>query len=420
MDQKKLLERFVRYAAVGTQSNRAQAYEKTPSTDCQWELIRLLEKECRDLGIADSEVTPHGFLVARLPANLPPERGEEVPCIGFMAHVDTASDVPGMDVRPVIHENYGGGPIALSGLVIDPADSPSLLRHTGDTIVTSDGTSLLGADDKAGIAAIMSAAEYLIAHPEIVHGEVELIFTPDEETGLGMDRFPLDKIRSSAAYTLDGDGEGTIESECFNAFRVEARFTGKVIHVGHARGKLANAVFMACHFVELLPRSESPEATDGTFGYYCPMEIKGSLEEAVVEIFLRDFDDKEIARRRAALKVFAGAVEAAFPGGKVSLTEEEQYRNMRGAFQKDPRILEYLSRAVKEAGAQPVYKRIRGGTDGARLSEKGVPAPNIFMGGENFHSRAEWVSLRAMGRAAQTVVNLARIWAGPAIPGLDS
>jgi tripeptide aminopeptidase len=411
MDQKKLLARFVRYAAIGTQSNRAAAHGKTPSTDCQWELIRLLEKECRELGIADTGLTPQGFLIARLPSNLPPGRKEKVPCIGFMAHVDTASDAPGMRVRPVIHENYGGGPIRLSGLVLDPADNPLLLRHTGDTIVTSDGTSLLGADDKAGIAAIMGAAEYLALHPEIARGDLELIFTPDEETGLGMDRFPLDKIRCAAAYTLDGDGEGTVEAECFNAVRVEARFTGKVIHIGHARGKLANAVAMACRFVELLPRSESPEATDGAYGFFCPMEIRGTLEEAAVEIFLRDFDEKEIARRLAALKAFALAVEAAFPGGEVRLKEEAQYRNMRGAFQKDPRILEYLVRAVKLTGIEPVCKSIRGGTDGARLSEKGVPTPNLFMGGGNFHSRTEWVSLRAMSRAAQTVVNLARIWA---------
>ena len=240
---------------------------------------------------------------------------------------------------------------------------------------------------------------------------MELIFTPDEETGLGMDRFPLGRIHSVAAYTLDGDGEGAIEAECFNAEKVEVRFFGKAIHIGHARGKLANAVAMACRFVELLPRNESPEATDGNFGYYCPMEIKGSLEEASLEIFLRDFDSSEITRRASALEAFAAAVEAAFPGGKVTLRREEQYRNMKAAFRKDPRVLGCLARAVEETGISPVFKSIRGGTDGARLSEKGIPTPNIFMGGHNFHSRAEWASLSAMCRAAETVVNLARIWA---------
>jgi tripeptide aminopeptidase len=410
--RQKLLERFLRYAAIGTQSNRRAADEKTPSTDSQWELIRLLERECRDMGIPDVEVNNDGFLIARLPSNLPPERKDKVPCVGFMAHVDTASDVPGAPVHPRIHENYDGTAILLSGgLSIDPGDNPSLVRYKGDTIITSDGTTLLGADDKAGIAAIMSAAEYLVVHPEIPRGEAEFIFTPDEETGKGMDRFPLEKIRSAAAYTLDGDGEGTVESECFNAWKAEIRFTGRVIHIGHARGRLANAVAMAARFVELLPRSESPEATDGVFGYYCPMEIRGTLEEALVEVYLRDFDETEIRRRLEALKTFAAAVEAAFPGGRVQVKEEEQYRNMRDTFRRNPHVLENLSRAVRQTGIEPVYKSIRGGTDGARLSEKGVPAPNIFMGGENFHARTEWAALSAMTRAAETVVNLLRIWA---------
>jgi tripeptide aminopeptidase len=405
-----LLDRFIRYASIGTQSSRAKASQKTPSTDCQWELIRLLEKECRDLGL-DAAADERGFLIARLASNLPARMKGKVPCIGFMAHVDTASDVPGSPVRPRVHENYDGAAIALNGVTIDPAENPALLRYKGDTIITSDGTTLLGADDKAGVAAIMSAAAYLLAHPEIPHGEAEFIFTPDEETGMGMDHFPLEKIRCAAAYTLDGDGEGTVEAECFNAWKTEAYFSGKVIHIGHARGRLTNAVSMAARFVDMLPASESPEATDGMFGYYCPMNIKGTLEEAVVEIFLRDFSEKEITRRRAALKAFAAAVEQAFPGGRVRLKEEEQYRNMKNAFQKDARILTYLDRAVRETGIEPVHKSIRGGTDGARLSEKGIPTPNIFMGGENFHSRTEWVSLSVMARAAQTVVNLARIWA---------
>jgi tripeptide aminopeptidase len=364
------------------------------------------------MGLQDVELDRNGFLIARLPSNLPPRLAGKTPCIGFMAHVDTASDVPGSVVKPRIHENYSGGVIELSGgLTLDPAENPSLLRCKGEVIITSDGTSLLGADDKAGVAAIMNAAEYLLAHPEIPHGEAELIFTPDEETGRGMDRFPREKLRSKAAYTLDGDGEGTIEAECLTAWKAEAKFHGKVIHIGHARGKLVNAVSMASRFVELLPQSESPEATDGAFGYYCPMEISGSLEEATLEIYLRDFDEAHIHRRREALQSFARAIEGAFPGGKVEITEEEQYRNMKEAFCKDPRVLEYLSRAVRETGIEPVYKSIRGGTDGARLSEMGIPTPNIFMGGENFHSKTEWLSLPALVRASQTVVNLLCIWA---------
>jgi tripeptide aminopeptidase len=407
----RLLERFLRYAAIGTQSDRHAAGEKTPSTDCQWKLIRILEKELRECGIADVTVNAEGFLVARLPSNLP--RPSSVPCVGFIAHVDTAADVPGTDVRPRVHENYDGLPIRLEdGVVLDPADNPRLSRFAGDTIVTSDGTTLLGADDKAGIAAIVSAAEYLAAHPEIPCGEIEFIFTPDEETGKGMDRFPMELIRSKAAYTLDGDGEGTVEAECFNAYRLDVKFTGRVIHIGHARGRLANAVAMAAMFVGLLPRSESPEATDGRFGYYCPMEIKGSLEEASVEVYLRDFEAADIRRRIDAAKAFAAAVEAAFPGGRVVVTEEKQYLNMRDAFRADQRVVAFLDEAVRAAGIEPVYKSIRGGTDGARLSERGIPTPNIFAGGENFHSRTEWAALSAMTRAAETVVNLARIWGG--------
>lgn len=405
----RLLERFLRYVAVGTPSDRQAAAERTPSTDCQWELIRMLEGELKDLGISDLEVSPQGFVIARLPAN---RSRSPAPRIGFIAHVDTAADVPGLDVKPRVHRNYNGGPISLEGgLVLDPAENPELTRYRGDTIITSDGTSLLGADNKAGVAAIISAAEYLLAHPEIPRPELELIFTPDEETGRGMDRFPRDLVRSEAAYTLDGDGEGVIEAECFNAYRLEVEFTGRVIHVGYARGKLANAAAMAAMFVGLLPRSESPEATDERFGYYCPMAIQGNLEKASVELILRDFEEEEIQRRIAATRAFAAATEAAFPGGKAVVKEERQYRNMRDAFRRDPRILDYLDQAVRTTGFEPVYTSIRGGTDGARLSEWGIPTPNIFSGGRNFHSLSEWTALSAMTRAAEVVVNLARIWA---------
>jgi tripeptide aminopeptidase len=408
--RERLLARFLRYAAVGTPSDRHSADTKTPSTDSQWELIRLLEGELKEIGVPEVDVDERGFLVARLPSNLP--AGRSVPCIGFIAHVDTASDVPGLEVKPLVHRDYEGGALRLpAGGVLDPGDNPELSRYRGDTVITSDGSTLLGADDKAGVAAIVSAAEYLAAHPEIPHGEIEIIFTPDEETGKGMDRFPLDRVRSKIAYTLDGDGEGTVESECFNAYFIKAVFKGIVFHVGHARGKLVNAVSMAARFITLLPQNESPEATDGRFGYYCPMEIKGNLEEASLEIYLRDFNAGEIRRRIDAVHAYAKAVEAAYPGGKIEVTSEKQYINMRDFFRDDPRIVGYLEEAVRASGIEPVYKSIRGGTDGARLSEKGIPTPNIFAGGMNFHSRTEWVALSAMTRAAEVVVNLARIWA---------
>jgi tripeptide aminopeptidase len=401
----------LRYAEIGTQSDRRFAAEKTPSTDTQWTLIRLLEQELKDLGVLDLEVTREGFVLARLPANT--ANPEAAARIGFMAHVDTASDVPGDNVRPQVHENYAGGPISLrEGVVLNAETAPSLAAYVGDTIVTSDGTTLLGADDKAGVAALMSALEHLLAHPEISRPHLEFIFTPDEETGRGMDRFPLEKIRSKVAYTLDGDGEGAVEAECFNAYKVTVEFTGSAIHIGYGRGRLVNAISMAAHFLSSVPRTESPEATDGIYGYYCPLEISGDLASAHIEFFLRDFEITEIVRRVEALKAFGKSTEAAFPGGRVRVTEEKQYLNMRDSFREDARIVDFLDEAIRRTGREPHHASIRGGTDGARLSELGVPTPNLFAGGSNFHALTEWVPLSAMTRAAETVVNLAEIWAG--------
>lgn len=405
-----LLDRFLRYAKIGTPSDRHAAESRTPSSDCQWELIRLLEKELREIGLSDVTVDERGFLVARLPSNLP--AGRNVPCIGFMAHVDTASDAPGTGVKPLVHSNYDGRVLELgAGVAVDPSEDPTLLEFRGDTIVTSDGTTLLGADDKSGVAAIVSAVSWLHSHPGIPRGEIEVLFTPDEETGKGMDHFPFDLVRSKVAYTLDGSGQGTVEAECFNAYRAEVRFKGSVVHLGSARGKLVNAVSMAAHFTSLLPRTESPEATDGKFGYYCPIEIKGDLGEAVLEVYLRDFESADMTRRLKALAAFAKATEASFPGGTVTLKEEKQYLNMREAFLRDSRIVDFLDDAIRKTGIEPRHESIRGGTDGARLSEHGIPTPNVFAGGSNFHSCREWVPLSAMTRAAETVVNLASIWA---------
>lgn len=412
--RERLLERFLRYVAIGTPSDRRLAAERTPSTESQWKLIRLLETELRQAGLTEVTVNPEGFVVGRLATNITPAgtAAGKAPRIGFIAHVDTASDVPGEDVRPRVHRDYDGGPIPLEGgVVLDPAENPRLSLYRGDTIITSDGTTLLGADDKSGVAAMMSAAEYLVSHPEIPRPDLEFIFTPDEETGRGMDRFPRSLVRSQAAYTLDGDGEGVVEAECFNAYRLVAEFSGRVFHIGSARGRLANAVAMAAMFVGLLPRNESPEATDERFGYYCPMEIAGNLEKASVEVYLRDFEEEEIRRRIQGIRAFAAAVEAAFPGGKVGLREEKQYLNMREAFRRDPRVIDFLGEAVRATGMEPVFKSIRGGTDGARLSEWGIPTPNIFSGGDNYHSRTEWAALSAMTRAAEVVVRLSEIWA---------
>ena len=276
---------------------------------------------------------------------------------------------------------------------------------------STDGTTLLGADDKAGIAEIMTAAEFILSHPEIRHGPIEIIFTPDEETGKGMNLFPLKKLRSVACYTLDGGKSAEIEAECFTAYQVHAEFTGKVIHIGAARGKLANAVSMAGSFISMLPRSESPEATDEWFGYYCPLEMSGGLEKAFVDVYLRDFTDSGMERRIATVKALAAAVEAQFPLGAVRLDIKKQYLNMRKKLDERPEVLEKLMDAVRRAGADPYIKPIRGGTDGARLTEMGIPTPNIFTGGYNYHSRYEWASVAEMALAVDTIVELVQLWA---------
>jgi len=403
-----ILKRFVRYAEITTTSDRSK--DVTPSTDCQWDLLRLLESELRELGVKDIDLNEHGYLIARLESNT----ADDVPVIGFMAHVDTSSDVSGTNVKPQIYENYNGQPIVLKNdIVIDPADDADLGRYEGHTIITSDGTTLLGADDKAGVAEIMTAVKYFADNPDVKHGTIEIIFTPDEETGKGMDLFPREKLESVFCYTLDGGEEGEIDSECFNAYGVLVEFTGRVIHLGSARGELVNAVTMAAAFVSMLPQNESPEATDERFGYYCPLEMKAELGTAEVDLFLRDFDLVEIERRIEAIKVFAAAIEARFPGGKVKVTPKKQYLNMKEHMQKIPEGMDFLLKAAGQAGVESKFEIIRGGTDGARLAEMGIPTPNIYTGGHNFHSCREWAVLSTMEKSCNTIINLVKLWAQP-------
>ena len=330
--EKLLVPRFMRYVRYWTESDRH--VEETPSSPGQWELAKALRDELLGLSLTDVELTDHCYVIARLP----PSPGKETaPAVGFLAHIDTASDVSGKDVKPQLVHRYDGEKISFpDGLALDPAQEPGLPAQKGGAIIHSDGSTLLGADDKAGVAEIMAAAEYLASHPEIEHGPVEIIFSPDEETGKGLPGFPLEKIKSTACYTLDGGPIGEIEAECFNAWKADVECRGKVIHVGAARGILANAALMAASFAVMLPRSESPEATDGYYGYYCPMEIKGDLENADLEVYLRDFDTAGMKRRLAALESFAKTVEAQFPGGKVIVKAEPQYYNMKDKIDEQP------------------------------------------------------------------------------------
>ena len=345
-----IVPRFLNYVIYDTESDHHA--EETPSMFGQWNLARALRDELLTLGLKDVKVTDHCYVIARLPPSPGFEKAgkENAPCVGFLAHLDTAGDVSGKDVKPQLVKNYDGEKIAFAGgLFLDPANEPDLAAQKDKAIIHSDGTTLLGADNKAGIAEIMAAVEYLVKNPEIAHGPVEIIFTPDEETGKGLPEFPLDEIKSAACYTVDGGPMGEIESECFNAWKADIEFHGRVIHLGKARGILANAALMASTFATLLPRSESPEATDGYYGYYCPMEISGGLENASLEVYLRDFDLENMKRRIDALETFAKTVEMQFPGGKVIVKTQPQYYNMKLKVDEKPVVLDRLKQAMENA-----------------------------------------------------------------------
>ena len=399
-----LMSRFLRYAEVHTTSDPHVAH--TPTTSTQFDLARLLVAELDELGVDGVTLTDTCTVIARVPGTAPGTP------IGFVAHLDTAPDFPGDNVQPQVHANYDGEPIRLNNeLILDPNEYPMLGRYVGDTIITTDGRTLLGSDDKAGIAEIMTAVRYLLDHPQINHPDLEIAFTPDEETGRGLVSFPFADLASRYCFTVDGTDEGSIETSCFTAYRAVITFTGKPIHPGHARGKLTNAVTMASAFVSMLPRSESPEATDGEYGFYCPTEISGGLANAEVRLIVRDFRMAEVERRLEFLKSAAAAVEGAFPGGSVSISLERQYVNMAEFLRPHPHVVEAMEEAIRLTGMEPTVHSIRGGTDGARLSEQGIPTPNLFTGGQNLHGPHEWIALSAMVRAAKTVINLVQLFA---------
>jgi tripeptide aminopeptidase len=412
MDNKILSEdlktRFVRYASVDTQSNPNTVNEMHPSTKIQFDLIHMLEKELKELGIEDVVVDEHGILIAHLPSNV-----ENAPCIGLMAHVDTADAVKGNGVKPQIIESYDGGDITLkSGLVIKKDENEQLEQYVGQTLITSDGTTLLGADDKAGVSEIMSAVKILINDDSIKHGEVEIIFTCDEETGCGMDVFPYDKLHCQYCFTVDGGTRYEIEKECFNASHADITFIGKSYHTGDARGRLVNALTLAGKYISSLPQSESPEATDGRYGFYCPLSIEGSLDKASLGVFMRDFDLDQLKRRESVLKTLASSLEALYPGAKIDVEIRTQYYNMVEVSNKNPKVIDSIFEAGKRLGFPLFDSIIRGGTDGARMAnESGIPCPNIFTGGHNFHSLNEWAALPAMVDSTNLIVEIIKIGA---------
>jgi tripeptide aminopeptidase len=400
-----VLERFLRYVRIDTQADEdSRTY---PSTAKQLDLSRLLVDELRTLGLDDVELTEHGYVFATLPGS------EGAPVIGLIAHVDTTPETPGAGVSPIVHVNYAGGAIVLPGdpsQVIDPAEEAELAARVGHDIVTSDGTTLLGADDKAGVAEIMAAVAHLRNTPE-PRATVRIAFTVDEEVGRGTDYFDLEAFGAEAAYTLDGSGIGELEIETFSARQVRVIIRGRGAHPGSAKGKLVNAVKLAADFVASLPQGAlSPETTEGREGFVHPSRVNASVEEAVVTLIVRDHDHALLEEHTEVVRRLALAIEEREPRARVAVEVQETYRNMRLAIDGHPRVVTAAEEAIRRAGIEPVRSLIRGGTDGARLSEKGLPTPNLFTGGQNYHSTREWASVQDMAAAAATVVELVRVW----------
>ena len=378
-------DRFIRYTTYDTMSDGNASGNRRPTTEGQEELLLVLKKELEELGLEiyyGEEKVVMGVLKGNSSGTT----------IGFMAHVDTADDCNGNGVKAKVWSNYDGGVIELEdGVVLDPEKDKDLL-YKGKEIITSDGTSLLGSDDKAGVAIIMEALKYLVEHPEVKRPDIEVYFTPDEETGSGMDMFPCDRLKSKCCYTVDGEAEGEVELECFNAATVEILLKGVSIHLGSARGTMVNAVTMASHIVTSLPQAESPEATDGRYGYYCPLVLEGTATEAKLSVFIRDFDMEKFRHRIESVEKIVAAVEALY-GGEIKANVSVSYHNMAEANKKNPGAIEAVYYASQKLGLAIREEIIRGGTDGARLAETGVACPNLYTGGHNLHSLKEWIAV---------------------------
>ena len=401
-----LLERFLRYVAVNTQSDshRADALIM-PSTQGQRKLAVMLADELEDLGLIDVRVTEDSYVYAYLPSG-----DQSTPPLCLIAHLDTSEEASGDNVKPQVHRGFSGGKITLEGgVVLDTQADRELAKAslTRDTIITSDGTTLLGADDKAGVAEIMSCLEYLVRHPDVRRVGVEVLFTPDEETGHGMDGFPRELVRAKRAYTVDGGNPGELEVECFNAVKTQVSFTGSAAHTGAARGAMVNAIFMASAFCQSLPAHQRAETTDGSQGFCEPIALSGSIEKAHVTLLLRDFTAEGIKRRQEVVELLATAA-AASVGGHFEVSHTLQYSNMKEVLTSHPDVVQSLVRAYRACGLEPTFPPIRGGTDGAALCQMGIPCPNMFTGGHNFHSKAEWASLEQMTLATRVLVELCR------------
>lgn len=401
-------ERFLRYVLIDTQSDPTSP--TTPSTFKQKDLGRLLAAELQAMGLADAHMDEHGYVYATIPATT----DKPVPVICFCSHMDTSPDCSGANVRPQVVRDYRGGDIVLPGdssQVIRAAEHPALADQIGCDIITTDGTTLLGADNKAGIAEIMDAAQFLVANPQIRHGAIKILFTPDEEIGRGVDKVDLKKLGADFGYTMDGESAGHIEDETFSADGVTITITGVSAHPGFAKGKMEHAIKIASGIIDRLPKDTcSPETTEGKEGFLHPVAISGALEHARIDFIVRDFSERGLHEKEALLGSIVKEVMSAYPRSTWRMEVKQQYRNMKEVIDRHPEIVTYAEEAIRRAGLTPVKTSIRGGTDGSRLSFMGLPCPNIFAGEHAFHSRLEWVSIQDMEKATQTIVHLAMIW----------
>ena len=403
----KILNRFLRYVSVDTQSNEDS--ETQPSAAKEWNLLKMLREELQALGV---EVTldEFGYVMATLPSNL----DKDVPAVGFIAHVDTAPDASGADVKPQIIENYDGGAIDLKGvpgLQLKPEEFPEMLHFVGQTLITTDGTTLLGADDKAGVAEIMTAVQYLVEHPEVKHGKICIGFTPDEEIGRGVVKFDVPRFGADYAYTMDGGEIGELEFENFNAASAKLHIQGRNVHPGNAKGKMKNAILIGQELNSLLPEDQRPEYTEGYEGFFHLISFKGSVEEADFAYIIRDHDRDKFEAKKVLIQQVTDSINAKYGDGTAALVLKDQYYNMREQVEPHYFIIEKAIKAMEMADIKPKIQPIRGGTDGANLSFKGLPCPNIFAGGLNFHGKMEYVPLQSMEKATEVILNLVKLFA---------
>jgi tripeptide aminopeptidase len=403
------LPRFLRYVTYDTRSDEHSS--TFPSTPGQMVLLRELVSELKALGVEDAAIDDYGYVMATV---APTAGRDSVPTIGFIAHVDTSPEMPGHEVRPIVHERYDGRDLVLPddpAVVLRAADNPALAAQIGNTIVTASGLTLLGSDDKSGVAEIVAAVEHLVSHPEIAHGPVRIAFTPDEEIGRGADHFDVARFGAVCAYTLDGGSRGELEFESFSADAITVSFKGFNTHPGYAKGRMINAIRIAADFIGRLPQDTmSPETTDGYDGYLHPYQMQAGVDATSVKVLVRDFVTARLQDKEMLVQQLAQEVATRYPGSSVAFKIDQSYRNMREVLEHHPRVVDYARQAIRMAGLEPIERPIRGGTDGSRLSFMGLPTPNVFAGEHNFHSRLEWVSAEDMDAAVEVIVNLCRIW----------